>query len=61
LGIAAVFAAIIFTFYWIGLIQGEKLADRLIVSPFVGMWFINFVFAIIAVFLNIKIIRNRFF
>ena len=60
LGIAAVFAAIIFTFYWIGLIQGEKLADRLMVSPFVGMWFINFVFAIIAIFLHIKIIRNRF-
>lgn len=61
LGIAAVFAALIFTVYWIGLIQGEKLADRLIISPTTGMWFINVFFVVIAIFLNKKIISGKVF
>lgn len=61
LGIAAIMSAVIFTVYWIGLIQGEKLADRMFISPMLGMWGINLFFILIAFFLMIKIIRERIF
>lgn len=61
LGIAAIFSAVIFTVYWIGLIQGEKLADRMFISPALGMWGINLFFGIIAFFLMIKVSRERIF
>ncbi len=41
LGVAALISAVILTIYFIALIQGEKLADRLVISPFMGMWGIN--------------------
>lgn len=61
LGIAAIMSAVVFTVYWIGLIQGEKLADRMFISPAFGMWGINLFFGIIALFLMIKISRERIF
>lgn len=41
LGFAALISAILLTFYFIAIIQGEKLADRLFITPFTGMWAIN--------------------
>ena len=40
-GIAATLSLGFFVLYWACLIGGEKLADRDIVSPFVGMWSAN--------------------
>lgn len=54
-GIAAIISAVILTIYWISLIQGEKLADRLFVTPFVGMWTFNIVFSIIGIVLLIRL------
>lgn len=50
-GLAALISAIILTIYWISIIQGEKLADRLFISPFLGMWAFNIVFSIIGIVL----------
>ncbi|TNE72928.1 YjgP/YjgQ family permease [bacterium] len=61
LGVAAVISALIFTLYWIGIIQGEKLADRLLVSPEIGMWGINIIYTIVAIVLMIKINRGKIF
>jgi lipopolysaccharide export system permease protein len=36
----------VFTIYYIGLIGGEELGDRLIVSPFLAMWTPNIVFTL---------------
>jgi lipopolysaccharide export system permease protein len=47
LGYAALISAGFLTFFWISIIQGEKLADRLVVSPFTGMWFSNILLGII--------------
>ncbi len=58
LGIAALISALILTIYWVSLIQGEKLADRLYISPFVGMWFFNIVFTIIGIMLIIRLNTN---
>jgi lipopolysaccharide export system permease protein len=37
----------VFSVYYIGLIGGEELGDRLIVSPFLAMWTPNLLFAIV--------------
>lgn len=59
MGIHAIISTVLFTYYWISIIQGEKLADRLIVSPFLGMWFANITMAIAAVILNYLVIIKR--
>ena len=43
LGTAGGLALAIFMFYWVTLVQGEKLADRDLLSPWVGMWMANIV------------------
>ncbi len=50
-GYAAIISAVILTIYWISIIQGEKLADRLYVTPFFGMWGFNLIFSIIGIVL----------
>ena len=41
----------IFLFYWVTLVQGEKLADRGKLEPWIGMWGANIVMLIIAALL----------
>ncbi|MEM1044027.1 MAG: LptF/LptG family permease [Bacteroidota bacterium] len=41
LGVVGVLAVGIFLFYWVTLVQGEKLADRGLLEPWVGMWAAN--------------------
>ena len=40
----------VFTVYYIGLIGGEELGDRLLVSPFLAMWTPNLIFATAGLF-----------
>ncbi len=46
-GLVASLAVFLFLFYWITLVQGEKLADREVLPPWLGMWAAN---AIVGVF-----------
>jgi lipopolysaccharide export system permease protein len=46
-GYAAIIASILLTVYWISVIQGEKLADRLFINPFWGMWSFNLFYMMI--------------
>lgn len=55
LGYAALIGTVFLTFYWISIIQGEKLADRLIITPFTGMWFSNIVLGLVGIYLVIRI------
>ena len=57
-GVAAMISTVILTFYWISLIQGEKLADRLFVTPFIGMWSFNIIFSIIGIILLIRLVTE---
>ncbi|HJU65040.1 MAG TPA: LptF/LptG family permease [Gemmatimonadaceae bacterium] len=41
----------VFALYYVGLIAGESLADRLILSPFGAMWAANVLFTIVGLFL----------
>lgn len=58
IGINALISTLLFTFYWISIIQGEKLAERLFISPFIGMWFANIVLLIVGLYLILKISRE---
>ena len=44
-------AVAIFLFYWVTLVQGEKLADRGLLAPWVGMWVANIVMLLVGAFM----------
>jgi lipopolysaccharide export system permease protein len=60
-GVSAAIALGFFVVYWACLILGEKLADRLLLSPFVAMWMANFVIGIIGLYLTILVSRETVF
>jgi lipopolysaccharide export system permease protein len=57
-GVAATFSLGFFILYWASLIGGEKLADRDIISPWLGMWMANIFLFILGVILTIRIGRE---
>jgi lipopolysaccharide export system permease protein len=59
LGFAAITSAVVSTLFWISIIQGEKWADRLFISPMVGMWFGNAVLMTLAGVLMYRIYSER--
>lgn len=48
IGLAAVISSALLTLYFVGVIQGEKLADRLFISPWWGMWGVNVLYGAVA-------------
>jgi lipopolysaccharide export system permease protein len=54
LGYAALIGTVFLTFYWVSIIQGEKLADRLFISPFMGMWFSDIFLGLVGMYLVIR-------
>jgi Predicted permeases len=54
IGIAAGLSLLFFLVYWAALIGGEKLADRAILSPFLGMWLVNIILGIFGLYLMFK-------
>jgi len=55
LGVAALISAAILTIYFMAIIQGEKLADRGAIPPYLGMWAINIVYLVIGFFLTLHV------
>lgn len=67
-GFAAIISTIVLTFYWVSLIQGEKMADRLFITPLIGMWTFNTLLSLAGLYLILhlttdlritKLFRNR--
>jgi lipopolysaccharide export system permease protein len=54
-GMAAIISAVVLTIYFVAVIQGEKLADRLLISPVMGMWGINILYGLIGIYLTLII------
>jgi lipopolysaccharide export system permease protein len=48
----------IFAMYYVGLIGGEALADRSIISPFWGMWGVNVVMSVLGVIMTARMGRE---
>ncbi|MBI4810405.1 MAG: LptF/LptG family permease [Ignavibacteriales bacterium] len=57
-GVAATFSLGFFILYWASLIGGEKLADRDIISPWLGMWMANIVLFILGIYLTLRMGRE---
>jgi lipopolysaccharide export system permease protein len=57
-GVAATFSLAFFLFYWACLIGGEKLADRGLLTPFLGMWCANIFLSILGIYLTIRSARE---
>jgi lipopolysaccharide export system permease protein len=57
-GIAATLSLGFFVLYWACLIGGEKLADRDIVQPAVGMWIANVLIGLFGIYLCVRIGRE---
>lgn len=55
IGFAALFGTGFLTFFFISIIQGEKMADRLYISPTTGMWFADVVLGIAGIYMIIRI------
>lgn len=55
LGVACLAAVGIFIFYWITLVQGEKLADREFLSPWIGMWCANIFMGAVGIWLFVRV------
>jgi lipopolysaccharide export system permease protein len=55
LGLSVVISSVLFTYYWITVIQGEKLADRLVITPFWGMWFGNITLGVLGLIILVKL------
>jgi lipopolysaccharide export system permease protein len=47
----------VFSVYYVGLIGGEELGDRLILPPFLAMWWPNLIFLIVAIPLLLSVRR----
>jgi len=48
----------IFMFYWVTLVQGEKLADRGLLEPWVGMWIANTIMIAVGIWLVTYVILD---
>ena len=59
LAVGAGFSLVFFLVYWAGLIGGEELADRLIVTPFWAMWTPNIVVGIMGLILTYRTAHER--
>ncbi len=59
IGVGFAISTIIFVIYYVSLYGGEELADRMIISPFIGMWISNIIFSIIGIYLTIYSVRER--
>jgi lipopolysaccharide export system permease protein len=57
-GTAATLSLGFFVFYYACLIGGEKLADRDLVSPFIGMWLANILIGLMGVYLTVRVARE---
>jgi lipopolysaccharide export system permease protein len=60
-GTAASISLLFFLIYWAFLIGGEKLAERLILTPFMGMWSANITLGIIGIFITYKAVKESTF
>jgi len=58
-GVAASLSLGFFLLYWASLIGGEKLADRELIEPWLGMWIANIVIGALGMFLTYRIAKEN--
>ncbi|MDR1759110.1 MAG: LptF/LptG family permease [Fibrobacter sp.] len=60
IGTGIIYSIAFFVIYWVSLIGGENLADRLAVPPALAMWFSNMVIGAFGLVLTISMIQDRY-
>lgn len=60
IGTGIIYSLAFFVIFWVCLIGGENLADRLIIPPEVAMWAPNVIIGIFGIFITVSMIRDRF-
>ncbi|PBC68544.1 LptF/LptG family permease [Fibrobacter sp. UWS1] len=60
IGTGIIYSIAFFVLYWVCLIGGENLADRLIVSPVLAMWISNAIIGTVGVIFMWKMYRDRY-
>ena len=60
IGTGILYSLSFFVIYWICLIGGENLADRLLINPVLAMWASNIIIGIFGIFITIAMVRDRF-
>ncbi len=60
IGTGIVYSLAFFVIYWVSLIGGENLADRLVISPAIAMWSSNIAIGTFGLFISIKMMRDRY-
>ena len=60
IGTGILYSLSFFVIYWICLIGGENLADRLLIDPVLAMWASNIIIGIFGIFITIAMVRDRF-
>ena len=60
IGTGIIYSLAFFVIYWICLIGGENLADRLIISPELAMWSSNVIIGVFGIFITTAMVRDRF-
>lgn len=55
MGYAALIGAVLLTLYWVSIIQGEKLADRMFITPATGMWYSNIILGLAGIYLVLRV------
>jgi len=58
-GMGFTVSSLVFVVYYVSLFAGEELADKMISSPFIGMWISNIIFTIAGIYLVIYSMRER--
>lgn len=60
IGTGVIYSLAFYLLYWICMIRGEALADRLIIDPWVAMWAPNILVGIGGVFLVFRLLRENY-
>ncbi len=60
IGTGILYSLAFFVLYWVSLIGGENIADRLVIPPAVAMWFSNVVISIFGIFITWKMLRDKY-
>ena len=59
LGVGATLSIFFFLIYWAGLILGEDLADRKLLSPMLAMWLPNILIGVAGILLTCVLLKNQ--
>jgi lipopolysaccharide export system permease protein len=60
IGTGVIYSMAFYLLYWVCMLRGEVLADRLIISPWVAMWLPNILVGIAGIFLVFRMSRENY-